>query len=177
MVFQYQLPWTILGSKFPYIASEVNKRLRGDQSVSKPSSGLYRVRKTWSDVKSQKGAFKNLDNAKRCADKNKGYKVFDGSGKIVYPLSNKKSIDQVAREVISGKWGDGQERKNRLIKEGYNYNQVQDKVNKLLNNKSLDQLVREVIRGDWGNGEDRKRRLTNAGYDYYAIQKKVNQLI
>ena len=47
-------PGPYLGSKFPYIANEVNKRLRGDKTVSKPVSGLYRVRKSWSDVKSQK---------------------------------------------------------------------------------------------------------------------------
>jgi N-acetylmuramoyl-L-alanine amidase len=44
----------------------------------------YRVRLNWSDSKSQKGAFKNLDGAKKCADENKGYKVFDESGKVVY---------------------------------------------------------------------------------------------
>ena len=45
---------------------------------------LYRVRKTWADAKSQKGAYKVLDNAKKCADKNPGYSVFDGNGKSVY---------------------------------------------------------------------------------------------
>lgn len=44
----------------------------------------YRVRKTWSDSKSQKGAYKILDNAKKCADQNPGYKVFDVDGKVVY---------------------------------------------------------------------------------------------
>lgn len=45
---------------------------------------LYRVRKSWGDAASQKGAFKVLDNAKRCADENAGYSVFDEAGKIVY---------------------------------------------------------------------------------------------
>ena len=44
----------------------------------------YRVRKTWADAKSQKGAFKILDNAKKCADENPGYSVFDDNGKVVY---------------------------------------------------------------------------------------------
>ena len=87
-------PGPYLGSKFPYIASEVNKRLRGNKTVIKPTSGLYRVRKSWSDVKSQKGAFKNLDNAKRCADRF-GLKVFDVNGGIVYPIG--KTIDQLGR--------------------------------------------------------------------------------
>lgn len=44
----------------------------------------YRVRKTWSDSKSQKGAFHSLANAKKCADENSGYSVFDESGKALY---------------------------------------------------------------------------------------------
>ena len=44
----------------------------------------YRVRKSWADAKSQKGAYKILDNAKKCADQNQGYRVFDADGKVVY---------------------------------------------------------------------------------------------
>ena len=44
----------------------------------------YRVRKTWADAKSQKGAFHVLSNAKACADENPGYSVFDESGKAIY---------------------------------------------------------------------------------------------
>ena len=44
----------------------------------------YRVRKSWADSKTQKGAYKILDNAKKCADQNPGYKVFDADGKVVY---------------------------------------------------------------------------------------------
>jgi len=48
----------------------------------------YRVRKTWKDAATQKGAFHNLDYAKKCADENKEYSVFDESGKVLY--SNKE---------------------------------------------------------------------------------------
>lgn len=48
------------------------------------SGGLYRVRKCWEDVASQKGAFRVLENAKRCADENGGYSVFDENGTVVY---------------------------------------------------------------------------------------------
>ena len=41
-------------------------------------------RKSWADAKSQKGAFKVLANAKKCADENPGYSVYDESGKAVY---------------------------------------------------------------------------------------------
>ena len=44
----------------------------------------YRVRKTWADAASQKGAFHSLTNAKKCADENAGYSVFDESGKNLY---------------------------------------------------------------------------------------------
>lgn len=45
--------------------------------------------------------------------------------------SNKKSIDEIAKEVISGKWGNGDTRKKKLEAAGYNYTQVQAKVNEL----------------------------------------------
>nr|WP_300850133.1 glucosaminidase domain-containing protein [uncultured Acetatifactor sp.] len=44
----------------------------------------YRVRKSWADASSQKGAFKSLENAKKCADENPGHSVFDETGKAVY---------------------------------------------------------------------------------------------
>lgn len=44
----------------------------------------YRVRKTWADSKTQKGAYKILGNAKKCADQNPVYKVFDADGNVVY---------------------------------------------------------------------------------------------
>lgn len=49
---------------------------------------------------------------------------------------NLKSIESIAQEVINGKWGNGTDRKNKLTKAGYNYQEVQNKVNELLNNKN-----------------------------------------
>ena len=68
------------------IAKEVNAQLGlGTSSTATTvKKTLYRVRKTWKDVKSQKGAFNDLSNAKKCADENKGYSVFDESGKAIY---------------------------------------------------------------------------------------------
>lgn len=43
-----------------------------------------------------------------------------------------KSIDEIAREVINGKWGNSQDRKNRLTAAGYDYSKVQARVNQLL---------------------------------------------
>ena len=54
------------------------------KEASKPKpKETYRVRKTWKDAKSQKGAFSSLENAKKCADKY-GYSVFNSKGKAVY---------------------------------------------------------------------------------------------
>ena len=99
-------PGPYLSSKFSFIAREVNKRLENNRNMSKKTSSLYRVRKSCNDIKSQKGAFKNLGNAKRCADRF-GLKAFDANGKIVYPVE--KTIDQLAREVLNVKWGNGDE--------------------------------------------------------------------
>lgn len=90
------------------------------------------------------------------------------------------SIDTLAREVIAGKWGNGDTRKKLLTEAGYDYNTVQAKVNSLLVGKELksnEEIAREVISGKWGNGTDRKQKLTNAGYDYSDIQKLVNQML
>lgn len=44
--------------------------------------------------------------------------------------NNRKSVDELAAEVIHGDWGVGQDRKNRLKAAGYNYQEVQDEVNR-----------------------------------------------
>lgn len=48
------------------------------------------------------------------------------------PAQSSKSIDELAQEVIAGKWGNGQERKDKLTAAGYDYSAVQNKVNELL---------------------------------------------
>ncbi len=74
------------------LAEKVTKALQGSDSGSgggsdsgvKETIKWYRVRKSWADSKTQKGAYKILDNAKKCADQNPGYKVFDADGNVVY---------------------------------------------------------------------------------------------
>ena len=101
----------------------------GSSAPATPSAKkIYRVRKTWSDAKSQIGAFSSLENAKKACKPS--YSVFDSNGKVVYPV--KKSVDEIAREVIQGKWGNGADRKNRLANAGYDYNAVQKYVNELM---------------------------------------------
>ena len=117
------------------LAARVTAALGTGISADKAASQLYRVRKTWADSKSQKGAFSILANAKKCASSNKGYSVFDENGKKVYPAdasSTKKSVYTIASEVIRGNWGNGDERKKKLTAAGYDYSAVQKKVNELL---------------------------------------------
>lgn len=45
--------------------------------------------------------------------------------------SDKKSIDDIAKEVIAGKWGNGEDRKTKLVNAGYDYSAVQKRVNEL----------------------------------------------
>ena len=69
------------------LATEVTKQLGGTTSAPAETTTkkeLYRVRKTWADAKSQKGAYNVLANAKAMADKNPGYSVFDSKGNVVY---------------------------------------------------------------------------------------------
>lgn len=108
-------------------------------STKTVSTPIYRVRKAAGDAVTQKGAFAVLRNAKSLADtfSKQGYKVFDMSGKLVYdPITGKstasKTVEQVAREVIAGKWGNGDDRRKRLESAGYNYGAVQSAVNKLM---------------------------------------------
>ena len=96
------------------------------------------------------------------------------------PATKKKSIATIAKEVLAGRWGNGDVRKARLTKAGYNYEKVQAEVNKLVKAshvKSTDEIAREVIAGRWGNGEERKTKLKKAGYDPEKIQKRVNELL
>lgn len=105
----------------------------------------------------------------------------DGVRVVKWVEDKKKSIEEIAKEVIAGKWGNGEERKKRLTDAGYNYNEVQARVNQLLNptqpKKSDETIAREVIQGKWGNGNDRIQRLTKAGYNYNVIQRIVNRLL
>lgn len=115
-----------------------------------------------------------------------GISFDDGKAPEVVPTPTpapvKKSVDEIAQEVIRGEWGNGSDRRARIESAGYDYDAVQDRVNEILEGtpstpkKSIDELAQEVIRGDWGNGSDRRKALESAGYDYDAVQNRVNEL-
>lgn len=64
--------------------ADVVAAMNGKVVVQPETAPLYRVRKVWTDVQSQKNAFENLVLAKAEADLNPGYSVYDENGKCVY---------------------------------------------------------------------------------------------
>lgn len=88
--------------------------------------GLYKV---------QVGAYSKKSNADAMAEKLKasGFDTYitTKSGTAV-STEKKKSVTELAKEVVAGKWGNGADRKTRLTQAGYDYNAVQAKVNELM---------------------------------------------
>lgn len=83
----------------------------------------------------QVGAFssKSLADAMVTNLKRAGFDAFVvEKGEPVEESPKKKSIKDIALEVINGKWGNGDERKKRLTEAGYDYSAVQKKVNELV---------------------------------------------
>lgn len=95
-----------------------------------------------------------------------------------------KPVSEVAKEVLAGAWGNGNDRRNRLESAGYDYHTVQNEVNRLAGktstqkpSKSVAIVAQEVVKGLWGNGSDRKAKLESAGYNYTEVQNAVNALL
>lgn len=81
-----------------------------------------------------------------------GYPVTVGqNGSVSYgetqtPDKVKKTISQIAEEVLQGKWGNGIERQTRLTNAGYDYDKIQKKVNEMLSKKK--EITYTVKKGD-----------------------------
>ena len=133
-------PGNWMYSRMGDLAEKVTAQLGGTSAGS--SGTLYRV---------QTGAFSKKSNADAMEKKLKAkgfdtymvqsgglYKVQVGAYSVkanaeaAVSSSNAKSIDTLAKEVIRGDWGNGAERKQRLIAAGYDYAAVQKRVNELL---------------------------------------------
>ena len=110
-----------------------------------PEKALYKVKVTASILNVRKGAGTKYAITKT-VKKNEVYTIMEesngwgrlksGAGwislKYTSKITDKKTIAEVAREVLQGKWGNGTDRKNRLTAAGYDYAEVQKKVNELL---------------------------------------------
>jgi murein DD-endopeptidase MepM/ murein hydrolase activator NlpD len=72
------------------------------------------------------------------------------------PATNKKSIDEVAQDVISGKYGNYPERKEKLEAEGYNYSEVQGRVNEILKDNTPRSEYYTIEKGDTLSGIAKK---------------------
>lgn len=64
--------------------------------------------------------------------KNKRYEFSKKYYDMFATSTNKAPTAELIQEILSGKWGNGDERKTRLIEAGYDYNDVQEMVNKTL---------------------------------------------
>ena len=63
------------------------------------------------------------------------------------PIVVLKSIDEIAQEVINGKWGNNPERMNNLNAAGYDVIAVQNKVNEILNaNKKKENVIIHTVK-------------------------------
>ena len=73
-------------------------------------------------------------------------KIQNGSSSTPANGIKRKTVEEVANEVIRGEWGSGEERKKRLTEFGYNYREIQDKVNELLKPKDNSFKVKVTIK-------------------------------
>lgn len=94
-----------------------------------------------------------------------------------------KPLEEIVREVLRGNWGNGQERREALEKEGYDFVLIQSYVNYVkeenvpLNKlRPIEEIIREVANGDWGEGEEMVTRLRTVGFDYDSIKEFVEEL-
>lgn len=79
-----------------------------------------------------------------------------------------KSTDDVVKEVLSGKWGTGAQRKQALINAGYDYDAVQKRVNEVI------KLTEETLDNKYGIGKERVQKL---GKNYDIVQWNINRLL
>ena len=120
-------PGDYLYERHGAIADEVNKRLSGSEEKT-----LYRVQIGAYTVKAN--AEKQLAKAKAAGftDAFIAEEKIEGKTEAKPASVPKKTIDQVAMEVVQGKWGIGSERKQKLEQAGYDYQAVQKKVNEIM---------------------------------------------
>lgn len=133
-----------------YIVSEANKRIEGgNKPAPTPASNSYTVKVTVDALNIRAGAGTNYAINGCIRDRGiytivetqgnwgrlksgAGWICLDYTQKTSNTTPNRKSNEEIAREVIRGDWGNGDERRTRLTNAGYDYNAIQAIVNKLM---------------------------------------------
>lgn len=100
---------------------------------------------------------------------------------IIVVADNLKPLEEVVLEVIIGKWGNGEDRIQRLEEAGYDTLTVQNNVNRMLLDgvsvnalRSIEDIAIEVAQGKWGKDEESQmRRLTAIGFDYDEVKRYI----
>lgn len=123
-------PGEYLYSRHGQIAKEVNERLKSgtttDETATK-ANVLYKV---------QVGAFANKANAEAIKDKliGAGFPaiIVEANKQSAPAPAPKKSNEEIAKEILAGEWGNGDERKQKLEDAGYDYEAVQKIVNSMI---------------------------------------------
>lgn len=104
-----------------------------------------------------------VDGINGNVDMNIMYRDLVADIKGVTVSTPKKSIDELAQEVIADKWGRGNDREARLTQAGYNYKEVQDRVNEIL--KPKETVITYIVKaGD---------TLSNIAKKYNTTYQKI----
>ena len=105
---------------------------------------------------------------------------YSSGGTVPSTPTPSKTIDEIARDVIKGVYGNEPKRSEALKALGYNPKEVQERVNAILKgnatpSKSISQVAKDVIAGKYGNDPERRKKLVAEGYDPDAVQAEVNR--
>lgn len=94
--------WNKMGLTMDGFRRDVNAAMNGnaETDVPQPTGQMYRVRKSWeAGYAGQIGAFEDLNKAKKMADDNPGYTVYDASGKAVYPQNGSFQVRVTVKDL------------------------------------------------------------------------------
>ena len=84
------------------------------------------------------------------------------------PLQPILSYTELCKSIMRGEWGNGEDRRERLTRAGYDYVTAQDMIDDYF------ELANDIWLGKWGNGWNRQTALEGAGYDYELAQMCVD---
>lgn len=120
-------------------------------------SNYVRTNKVAGVTCDQNYAYKDYPSIMKNAGLN-GFTATKGEDNTNIPVEPKKTVEQLANEVLEGKWGNGEDRVKNLTDAGYDYNAVQNKVNEILHSKKT--ITYTVKKGDTLNGIAKKHNTT-----------------